>query len=136
MAKWNTTKLSDLGVRIRSIKKGLDRIQEHIDNRDPLFYYERELYYLAFLCRITLMDAVEKKELPMDAVVKIPIRFLRIKKQTVRECWAQTVERFYSLSLSSQVVRGRMEDILTEGPSFHTYYGGFRNTLSKMQEKD
>jgi hypothetical protein len=111
--------LQKTAVAMGKIIQQLNQLEnETMDIRD-LRNNEEVIYFLAYICRIAILDRIMQNNWGVAVPITIPMGLFRTKKETISTGLLLTVGKIRELAKQDIDIANNVEDILTKGRLFY-----------------
>ena len=116
--------LNKLAIEMGKIIKLLSKLEPKIKNSNDVYEYKDDLYFIAYVCRVSLLDRIEKNSwMQMTTPVAIPMGFFSIRKETISTGLMLTVEKVKKIASINFEIRSDIKSILEKEYFFYEFDG-------------
>jgi len=113
------TDLKDAAVIMAKVIHLLSDLEAEIRFKTDIYDNKEDYYVLAYMCRVGILDRIEKNNWPQSMPVFIPTGLVTFRKATISSGLMDTVGKLKSIVEGDVWVSECIEDILKKGNSFY-----------------
>ena len=127
--------LNKTAIAMGKAIKLLDDVQGKLSWDNDLYEQKEALYLIAYVCRVGILDRIEKNNWFMSGPISIPSGLFKFKKITIAEGLMQTVFRLKEMVIDDVFLESNVNEILERKQFFHEYLNIFTEEQLKQLNK-
>ena len=127
--------LNKTAVAMGKVIKLLDDVQSKISWNYDLLEHKEDFYGIAYICRVGILDRIEKNNWLMTSQISIPSGIVKFKRETIATGLMKTVVRLKDMVKDNVSLENEVNGILDRTRLFHEYVNFLSNILSEEQMK-
>jgi len=117
--------LNKTAVAMGKVIKLLDDVQGKLSWGNDLYEHKEALYGIAYVCRVGILDRIEKNHWSMNMPIAIPSGIFKFKKMPLATALMQTVVRLKEISQQDVTIENNVNDILDGVGFYHEFVSIF-----------
>ncbi|MDR0823499.1 MAG: hypothetical protein LBN74_00270 [Prevotella sp.] len=103
----------------KTIKLLLD-LEPQINDRSDVYEHKEYLYFIAYVCRVSILDRIENNSwIRVTTPIIIPLDLYRARKETIFTGLILTVDKVKKLAHADFEISQNIESILEKGDFFY-----------------
>jgi len=114
--------LNKCAIAFAKVFKMISELENKMYNNFDFEEYKRELLVLAYICRVKILDRIEKNEwMAPEVPITIATGLFRTRKETIYSALDKSVGRIIEISDIDDNLTKTIKDILERGDSFYEF---------------
>ena len=127
--------LNKTAVAMGKVIKLLDDVQGKMSWNDDILDYKDDFYGIAYVCRVGILDRIEKNNWLMTSPISIPSGIIKFKRETIATGLMKTVVRLKEMVQNDASLEMEVNEILDRTRFFHEYKNFLLATFTEEQMK-
>ncbi|NDW12377.1 hypothetical protein D0T50_05670 [Bacteroides sp. 214] len=100
---------------------GLEHLEKQIYSKYDILEHKEDFLFLAYMCRVGIIDRVELKGWPPTLPIVIPLGIFRTREETISTMLIFIITQLKELASSQEDIIAVIDDILEKGEIFYEY---------------
>ena len=115
------TDLNRIAVSMANVIKMLSEVETGLRHNCDVFDYKENFFTIAYICRVGILDRIEKNQWTQSMSIIIPTGLFTKRKATIASGLMDTVGKLKSMVEDDALISDYVEDILKKGNCFHEF---------------
>jgi len=124
--------LNKTAIAMGKVIKLLDDVQEKLSWDNDLYENKEALYLIAYVCRVGILERIEKNNWFLTGPISIPSGIFKFKKVTIAQGLMLTVIRLREIVQNDVFLESNVAEILERERFFHEYVSMFTDEQMKQ----